>query len=117
MTPWWNAYDGNLIGGFGGAAIGVLGGTLGAAAGFLAPRGRGRGFIMASFVVLTAIGAATLVTGFAALATGQPRHVWYPLVLVGGIVVLVVPAQIPTLRNRYRQAEIRRMEAEELRRA
>ena len=42
MSPWWYAYDGNLIGAYGGAAIGVLGGILGTAAGVLAPRGKGR---------------------------------------------------------------------------
>ena len=117
MSPWWNAYDGNLIGGYGGAAIGVLGGCLGAAAGFLAPRGKARTFVFAAFALMIAIGAACLVVGLFALSSGQPRHVWYPLVLIGGIVSIVVPIQIPALRARYRQAELRRLEAEELRRA
>ena len=117
MTPWWNAHDGNLIGAIGGSAIGVLGGILGTAAGILAPRGRAKGVILASFVVVTVAGALTLCAGIVAWSTGQPRHVWYPLVLIGGIVVLVLPLQMPALRSRYRQAEMRRLEAEELRRA
>jgi MFS family permease len=117
MTPWWDAHDGNLIGGFGGAAIGVLGGILGTAAAILAPRGRAKGVIFASFIGMSLAGALTLCAGLVALATGQPRHVWYPLVLIGGIVVIVLPMQLPALRGRYRQAEMRRLEAEELRRA
>ena len=117
MTPWWNAHDGNLIGAYGGAAIGVLGGILGTAAGILAPRGRAKGFIVGAFVGMSLVGAAVLCAGVVALATGQPWHVWYPLVLIGGIVVIVLPMQLPALRARYRQAEMRRLEAEELRRA
>jgi hypothetical protein len=43
--------------------------------------------------------------------------VWYPLLLLGGITMLVFPFQVPMLRNHYRHAELRRLEAEELRRA
>jgi hypothetical protein len=117
MTPWWNAHDGTLIGAYGGAAIGVLGGILGTAAGVLAPRGRAKGVILASFIGMALAGAVVLCAGAVAMLIGQPRHVWYPLVLIGGIVVIVLPMQIPALRARYRQAEMRRLEAEELRRA
>ena len=117
MSPWWNAYQGNMIGGWGGAAIGVLCGCIGAAAGYLAPRGKARAFVFGSFAVMIAVGAVSLVVGLFAVATRQPWHVWYPLVLMGFIVCIVVPLQIPALRARYRQAEMRRLEAEELRRA
>ena len=83
----------------------------------LAPRGKAKAVILTSFIVLAFVGGLLLCTGLIALTGGQPRHVWYPLVLIGGIVVLVVPMQIPMLRTRYRQAELRRLEAEELRRA
>src|SRR5215207_680727 len=106
MSPWWNAYDGNLIGGYGGAAVGVLGGCLGAAAGYLAPKGRAKTFILSAFAVMIAVGVLTLIAGVVALSSGQPRHVWYPLVLIGGIVCIVVPIQFPVLRARYRQAEL-----------
>jgi MFS family permease len=117
MNPWWSAYAGNWIGAIGGSAIGVLGGILGLAAGWLAPRGRGKGVIFAGFGFMLVVGAIALCAGLVALATGQPRYVWYPLVLIGGIILIVVPFQLPALRGRYRQAELRRLQAEELRRA
>lgn len=117
MTPWWSAHDGNWIGALGGVAIGILGGILGVAAGLLAPRGRAKGVIFAAFGLVVVAGAIALCAGLIALATGQPWHVWYPLVLIGGIISVVVPVQLPALRGRYRQAELRRLQAEELRRA
>jgi hypothetical protein len=48
----------------------------------------------------------------------QPYAVWYPLVLVGGLSSLLIGTLWPTvIRTAYRQAEIRRLEAEELRRS
>ena len=117
MSAWWTAYQGNLYGGYGGAAIGVLGGCLGAAAGYLAPKGKAKTFVLGAFGMMIAVGALTLIAALFALSSGQPRHVWYPLVLIGGIVCVVVPIQLPALRTAYRQAELRRLEAEELRRA
>src|SRR5262245_3019433 len=117
MSPWWNAHDGNLFGGIGGAVLGVLGGTLGFIAGIFAPRGRGRSAILTAFALFVFFGAVSLVAGIVALFVHQPRHVWYPLVLLGGIIVIVVPVQLPNLLSRYRQAELRKLAAEELRRA
>ena len=117
MTPWWSAYTGNLIGAIGGSAIGVLGGTLGTLAGVLAPRGKGRRPVIASFVTFNALGLVLLGTGLFALLSGQPYHVWYPLVLCGGILSLVLSTLLPGLRARYRQAEARRLDAESLRRS
>ena len=117
MNPWWTAYQGNQFGGWGGAAMGVICGCIGAAAGYLAPRGKAKAFVFASFAVMIALGVVCLVVGLFALSTGQPWHVWYPLLLIGVIDCIVVPIQIPALRTRYRQAELRRLEAEELRRA
>jgi MFS family permease len=117
MSPWWNAYDGNMIGAIGGSAVGILGGCLGVAAGYFAPRGKVKSIIFGGFAVMIAFGAVTLAAGLLAITTSQPRYVWYPLMLIGGIISLVFPMQLPALRTRYRQAELRRLEAEELRRA
>ncbi len=117
MNPWWTAYEGNLFGAIGGSVIGIVGGTLGALAGVLAPRGKGRGPILGSFVALILLGVAMLALGLIAVLRGQPYHVWYPLVLCGGILSLVLTCILPGLRTRYRQAEARRLDAEELRRS
>jgi MFS family permease len=117
MTPWWSAYPGNLFGAYGGAALGILAGILGSLAGLLAPRGKAKSLIYTGFLSLAFIGLCALLAGLVALALKQPWHVWYPLVLCGGIITLVIPMQFPAIRNRYRQAEQRRLQAEELRRS
>lgn len=116
MTPWWTGQEAGLYGGIGGSVIGVLGGTLGMLAGVLAPRGKGRRLVYAAFFTGIAAGTVLLAAGLFALLRGQPYHVWYPLVLGGGILTLVLGALLPVLRVRYRQAEAYRMEAEDLRR-
>ena len=117
MTPWWTAYEGNLFGAIGGSVIGVVGGTLGAVAGVLAPRGKGRRPVLATFAALITAGVALLCVGLVAVLRGQPYHVWYPLVLIGGIVTVVLTCTLPGVRARYRQAEARRLDAESLRRS
>ena len=117
MTPWWNPTDGNWYGAIGGSLIGILGGCLGAAAGILVPRGKAKTFIYTSIAILSIIGLLSLAAGIIAVTAGQPYHVWYPLVLCGGIITVVIPIQFPMIRARYRQAELRRLQAEELRRA
>ena len=116
MTPWWTSQQAGLIGGIAGSVVGVLGGIAGTLAGTLAPRGKARGFVMGLFVSMLAAGIVTLAVGIVAVAIGQPYAVWYPLVLLGGIMSIVTASILPGVRMRYRQAEARRLEAAELRR-
>jgi MFS family permease len=116
MTPWWTAQQAGLIGGIAGSAVGVLGGIAGTLAGILAPRGKARRFVMTLFVSMIALGIVALGVGIVAVIIGQPYAVWYPLVLLGGILTIVTASILPGLRIRYRQAEARRLEAAELRR-
>lgn len=115
-VEWWSQQMAGLIGGLGGGGFGALGGILGAAAGILAPRGRGKPVIVGAMTSIVVIGVAALVSGIVAVTGGQPYHVWYPLVLIGGILTVVVGSLIPVVMLRYRQAEARRLDAEELRR-
>lgn len=116
MSAWWAQDVGTWIGAFGGAGLGVIGGTLGAVGGALAPKGKARGAVLGTHTALLIVSAATLLTGIAALLMSQPYHVWYPLLLIGGIGTFVLGPLLPVVRNRYREAEQRRLEAEELRR-
>ena len=116
MIPWWNAQDGSLYGAIGGSALGVFAGTLGAFAGYLAPRGKAKRLVYSLFLLIIAAGIGALGVGVFALATGQPGYVWYPLLLAGGIAVLVMAPVLPAVRARYLQAELRRLDAEALRR-
>ena len=106
---------GAFYGAIGGGALGVLGGILGAAAGYLAPRGKGRSFILGAFTALLIIGILHLSVGVFALASDQPYGIWYVLVLTGAILTVVAGALLPVVRKRYAEAETRRIDAAVLR--
>jgi hypothetical protein len=114
--PWFDPIRfGVLYGAIGGSALGVLGGVLGAASGYLAPRGRGRGVILGAFTILLIVGLLHLVVGIYAFISGQPYSIWYPLVLIGVILTAVMGGLLPVVRKRYAEAEARRVNAAVLR--
>ena len=116
--PWFDPNTfGMMYGAIGGGVGGTLCGLLGAATGYLAPRGKARRFILGSMVFFTVAGLAQLVVGIIALACRQPYGIWYPMVLCGGILVVVMVPLIPVIRTRYAQAEQRRIDAETIRRS
>ena len=114
VEPWFNSpwLPGTILG----SGVGILGGIYGTVLGICAPRGAARGFVFALHWGLVALGSLLAITGVVALTRGQPYGVWYPLLLSGVILTLVVGCLTPVLRLRYRQAEHRRLEAEEFRR-
>lgn len=116
MNEWWSAEHAAWIGAIGGSAVGIVGGVFGMLIGVCAPRGAARGLVLTGHLALVGLGAAVLLTGIAAIVLGQPRHVWYPLLLGGGILTVVLGSLIPAVRARYRQAEARRLDAEAIRR-
>jgi hypothetical protein len=118
MEPWFDPIRfGGLYGGIGGGLLGTLGGLLGAAAGALAPKGKGRSFILGAFTLLLMVGVGHLAVGLYALSVGQPYGIWYPLVLIGGILTILFAALRPVVRKRYEEVEARKMEAAAFRRA
>ena len=116
-SPWFSAETANLYGGLSGAGIGVIGGTLGAAAGMLAPKGKGRGFVLGGMMVFAIIGVVILIIGIVAVSGGQPYHVWYPMVLLGAMLAGLFGGLTPVIRKRYSEAEARRLDADALRRS
>ena len=116
--PWFEpnhfgAWYGALVGGVGGS----LGGVLGALTGTLAPRGIGRPWVLGTMYFFVAAGVAQLLFGAYAWIAGQPWGIWYGPILCGVIFTAVIGGLIPVVRQRYRQAEDRRLEAEGLRNA
>ncbi len=116
--PWFDPIRfGALYGGVGGGLLGGLGGILGAVAGTLAPKGKGRSFILGAFTLLTLVGVCHLGVGLYALFVGQPYGIWFPLVLIGMILTVVIGTLRPVVRKRYEEVEARKMEAAAFRRA
>ncbi len=114
VEPWFT--NPGLAGGLIGGGVGVLGATYGCAVGVLAPRGKGRAFVMALHWAALALGAAFLVAGIGAVLSGQPYGVWYALLLPGVLLAVLMGTMTPIIKLRYRQAEHRRLTAEEFRR-
>ncbi|MBN1941799.1 MAG: hypothetical protein JW849_00735 [Phycisphaerae bacterium] len=110
LTPpgaWWSDTMGGWIGG----GIGFLYAFLGGAVGILAARGKGWKFAMGVFPVIFLIGGVSLAAGVIALVTEQTYGVWYPLFLLGGLSIIIFIPLFFTVRRRYAQLELRKMQA------
>jgi ABC-type uncharacterized transport system permease subunit len=117
MQPWWAPEMSGWIGGIGGAICGVGGGLFGGLVGTLAPKGKAKKLVVGYSLTLLGAGVVMLIVGVVALIARQPYHVWYPLVLMGGILTLVLGINLPMVFARYRAAEMAKLEAEAMRRS
>jgi len=104
---WWSGATAGWIGGIGGAFIGCLGGLIGTLVGL----GRARQLVVALAMLLTGIGVVSLVGGIFALVLGQSYAVYYPLLLAGLLCTILPLTQLGTIRRRYEELELRRMNA------
>jgi hypothetical protein len=108
--PW---FDPNRWAWLPGTLLGVLGGLWGGLAGTLAPQGKARRLVLGSGELLQWLSVILLGAGLIALFTGQPYGIWYGLGLAGLIGTVVLGPALPQIRKRYREAEERRMQAED----
>lgn len=114
MDPWWTSQASGYLG----AGIGIAGGVFGTVVGVAGSRLRTpRGFAALRVFILVFAGLAgvAVMLGIAALALGQPYHVWYPLLLFGGMFVVLTLVILPVMRTRLRAWDQRRMQGAELR--
>ncbi len=79
--------------------------------GVVSGRRRARRFVVGLLIGGLVVGALCLVAAGAAMLSSQPRHVWYPLALIGLILVVVDGALLPSTRRAYAAAELHRMRA------
>lgn len=114
--PWFDVVSFAVYaGGIGGGILGTLAGLLGALTGILAPRGKGRAFLVAAWAVLAVLGFGCVVAGVVALASGQPWGIWYPFLLLGLILGGVSAMALFVTRSTFRMAEARKLAAAEIR--
>lgn len=116
-TPWFSAHTANLIGGYGGSAVGVLGAIVGSTAGTMVPKGKGRRFVLGIMTFSIVLGTIVFGVGITAVSLGQPYGIWYPLVMLGALPAGIMGALFPMVRRRYAEAEQRRLDADALRRS
>jgi len=104
---WFGDRSAALLGGFGGALIGLWGALIG----ILASRGKARLFVVASTNALLVIGVASLAGGVVAIATAQPYAVYFPLLLLGIILFAVFGKMRAKLSAQYEQLELKKMQS------
>jgi hypothetical protein len=104
---WWSERTGGLVGGLAGTVIGIVGATVG----LLVARRRGRGIAIGAMTAAVVLGVLLLGVGTVAVAASQPYAVAYPVLLTGGILVLVFGGLLPRARRAYADHELRRMRA------
>jgi hypothetical protein len=105
--PWWSNHTAALVGGLGGGILGCLGGLIGVLGGM----GKCRGLVITLLGIMTCLGIILGVAGIAALARHQPYAVWYPLLMIGILLLVICPFLLPVVRRRYQELELRRMQS------
>jgi hypothetical protein len=110
-APW---FDANTWAWLPGTLLGCLGGLWGALGGTLAPQGKARRLVIGYGLLLLAASTVSLACGLIALWAGQPYGVWYGLLLPGVLGVFVIGPLFPLIFHRYREAEERQMQAQDL---
>ena len=111
-TAWWDERAGNQFGGLLGGVLGAVGAIIGVLSG----AGKARRLVVGLLLGLVVVGAGLALVGAAAALSAQPRHVWYPVLLPGGLAVVVGLAVLPVVRRRFAADELRRMDALDARR-
>jgi hypothetical protein len=104
---WFSNRTAGWIGGIGGTLLGLWGALIG----IVSSRGKARSFAVGSANALLFIGIASLIAGIVALGMAQPYAVYYPLLLLGVIIVAVMAMLRRTLSARYEHLELKRMQS------
>jgi len=108
---WFDARTGITIGMILGFFIGCYICLIRILVGFLMPRGIGRRLITGMFVFGIVMGFAILGVTITALLCGQSFRVWCPFIVLGVFPLVVFPVAYLTIRQKYKQVELRKMQA------
>jgi hypothetical protein len=107
VQPWWDEQTAGYLGGFIGGSVGLLGAVFGITAGL----GVARRLVLLSALVLACAGIVVFLAGLVALGIGQPYHVYFLPLLIGGITAVVFGGNYPALKRRNEQIELQQMSA------
>jgi hypothetical protein len=107
---WWGPRTAGLVGGVTGSLLGCVGALIG----FLTHRGRARALALGLLRALVVVGVVAAGVGLVALFRSQPYEVVYPLLLEAALCLVLPLALLPSVRRRYEDLELRRMQARDL---
>ncbi len=107
-TQIWLGAGSGVVGGLWGATLGVLGGLL-------VPKGKGKAVVFTLLWLGLLAGVGMLLAGAVAVASGQHYGVWFVLLQPGTLLTLLAAPFLFFMRHQYRQVELRKMQAEEMR--
>jgi hypothetical protein len=62
-------------------------------------------------VLLIGLGGLSAAAGLVALGLKQPYEVWFPLLLLGVLLLAIVPVRLKQFQRHYHELELRRMTA------
>ena len=102
---WWSDATGGWVGGLGGAVLGCVAGLFAT----LAAKGKARGLVLGGTWVMVGVGFCAAAGGVIALLLKQPYGVWFPLLLLGLLLLLILPLRVRDFRRSYETLEMRRM--------
>jgi hypothetical protein len=106
-NAWWSDREAGLIGGIAGGTLGCLGSLLA----WLAWKGLARRFVVVTAWLLIALGTVSAFAGILALILKQPYAVWFPLLLIGFLLLSIIPYRLRTYLKQYAALEMRRIAA------
>jgi hypothetical protein len=104
---WWSGRTAGFVGGISGGTVGCLASLLA----WLASKGRARPFVVGASVLLIGLGGLSAAAGLVALGLKQPYEVWFPLLLLGVLLLAIVPVRLKQFQRHYHELELRRMTA------
>ena len=106
-NAWWSNRSAGIIGGGGGAFLGLLGALIGV----LTSMGNAKRVVQGVFAFMLFVCGISLLVGLVALVMNQPYAVYYPLLLLGFLGVCLPLSLWRSVMNRFTQAEMQRLDA------
>lgn len=107
---WWSEQQSGWLGAIMGC-LGGLFGIMGSISGALAAKGKGRGVAFGTLYSMAGTGGLLLMLGLCSVTLEQPYHVYCPLLLGGGLFLILGLVLIPQLKRTFEQVEIRKMKS------
>lgn len=106
-AEWWDEQTAGWLGGIVGGSLGILGAIYGFSAGL----GYALRFLLSLSLVMACVGVITFFVGVGAAVSGQPYHVYFLPLLIGGVMACVFGCNYPAIKRRVEQVEFQQMSA------